>query len=79
MFADNYYTHHPVYKLAYQDEIRGHKHRYSEKLSMSLKKNKVFGIGRGTYKKDPHSHEEDMKRITLTTMPDSVRSHKIGL
>lgn len=57
MFANNYYTLHPVYKLAYHDEIRGYKHRYSEKLSMSLKKNKVFGTGRGTYKKDPHLHE----------------------
>lgn len=45
---------------------------------MSLKKTKVFGIGRGTYKKDPHSLEEEMKRNTLTTMPDSVRSHKIS-
>ena len=77
MFADNYYSRHPVYKLAYHNEIRSYKHRYSEKLSMSLKKKGVFGYGRGTYKKDPHTIESEInKRNTLTTMPDSVRSHK---
>jgi len=35
-FAENYYTLHPVYKLAYHNEIRSYKQRYSESLSSLL-------------------------------------------
>jgi hypothetical protein len=66
--------------LAYQNKIRGHKNRYSEKLSSTLKLTKVFGYGRGTYKKDPYTLEEEIrKRATLTTIPDTVRTHNISL
>jgi hypothetical protein len=49
-------------------------------LSSTLKSTKVFGYGRGTYKKDPYTLEEEIrKRATLTTIPDTVRTHNISL
>ena len=57
-FKETYFSHHPAYKIAFAENIKRDKQRYTKKLIEDSKTLKVYGTGRGTYKQDRYASEE---------------------